>query len=104
MLDMMKAVLWDFGGVILTSPFEAFRRYEIEHGLPVDFIRTVNTHEPAHQCMGAAGAQRDHAASEFDELFAAESEALGSSSAGRRCAVVARGRRAAARWWPCSIA
>ena len=32
MLLMIRAVLWDFGGVILTSPFEAFRRYEIEHG------------------------------------------------------------------------
>ena len=36
------AVLWDFGGVILTSPFEAFNRYEAEAGLPKDFIRTVN--------------------------------------------------------------
>ena len=36
------AVLWDFGGVILTSPFEAFRRYEREAGLPEDFIRGLN--------------------------------------------------------------
>jgi putative hydrolase of the HAD superfamily len=36
------AVLWDFGGVILTSPFEAFNRYESEVGLPKDFIRGLN--------------------------------------------------------------
>lgn len=36
------AVLWDFGGVILTSPFEAFNRYESELGLPKDFIRGLN--------------------------------------------------------------
>src|SRR5436309_726433 len=46
MLAMTKAVLWDFGGVILSSPFEAFRRYEGEHELPVDFIRRVNATDP----------------------------------------------------------
>lgn len=44
----IRAVLWDFGGVILTSPFEAFNRYEAERGLPRDFIRGVNTHNPDH--------------------------------------------------------
>jgi putative hydrolase of the HAD superfamily len=38
----IKAVLWDFGGVITTSPFEAFARHERENGLPVDFIRGLN--------------------------------------------------------------
>jgi putative hydrolase of the HAD superfamily len=37
-----RAVLWDFGGVILSSPFEAFNRYEVEAGLPKDFIRGLN--------------------------------------------------------------
>jgi putative hydrolase of the HAD superfamily len=37
-----RAVLWDFGGVILSSPFEAFNRYETEGGLPKDFIRGLN--------------------------------------------------------------
>ena len=37
-----RAVLWDFGGVILSSPFEAFNRYEVEIGLPKDFIRSLN--------------------------------------------------------------
>lgn len=37
-----RAILWDFGGVILSSPFEAFNRYEAEAGLPKDFIRSLN--------------------------------------------------------------
>jgi putative hydrolase of the HAD superfamily len=40
------AVLWDFGGVILSSPFEAFNRYEGEAGLPWDFIRSLNARNP----------------------------------------------------------
>jgi putative hydrolase of the HAD superfamily len=42
----VRAVLWDFGGVILTSPFEAFASYEAELGLPKGFIRTVNATNP----------------------------------------------------------
>ena len=28
----VEAVIWDFGGVFTTSPFEAFARYEAEKG------------------------------------------------------------------------
>ena len=35
----IRAVLWDFGGVILSSPFEAFNRYEADHGLPREWVR-----------------------------------------------------------------
>ncbi len=71
-----KAVLWDFGGVILSSPFEAFRRYETEHGLPSDFIRTVNSTNP-HTNAWALLERNEVSADEFDELFAIESAALG---------------------------
>ena len=40
------AVLWDFGGVILSSPFAAFRLYERAVGLPEDFIRMLNARNP----------------------------------------------------------
>ena len=40
------AVLWDFGGVILSSPFEAFAHYERAAGLPQDFIRSLNARNP----------------------------------------------------------
>ena len=42
----IKAALFDFGGVILSSPFEAFARYEAEHGLPDGFLRSVNATNP----------------------------------------------------------
>jgi putative hydrolase of the HAD superfamily len=38
----VRAVLFDFGGVISSSPFEAFARLEAERGLPEGFIRRVN--------------------------------------------------------------
>ncbi|HZX55903.1 MAG TPA: HAD family hydrolase, partial [Ilumatobacteraceae bacterium] len=61
---MMKAVLWDFGGVILSSPFEAFRRYEAEHDLPVDFIRHVNATDP-HSNAWALMERNEISVSEF---------------------------------------
>jgi len=39
----IRAVLWDFGGVLTTSPFEGFNRYEMQAHLPKDFIRTLNS-------------------------------------------------------------
>lgn len=44
----IQAVIWDFGGVFTTSPFEAFNRYEAERGLPKDLIRTINATNPDH--------------------------------------------------------
>jgi len=70
------AVFWDFGGVILASPFDAFNHYEQERGLPRDFIRGVNATNP-HTNAWAHLERNDIDATEFDRLFAAESEALG---------------------------
>src|SRR3546814_9219900 len=42
----VRAVLWDFGGVITESPFVAFARHEREMGLPDGFIRSLNTRNP----------------------------------------------------------
>jgi putative hydrolase of the HAD superfamily len=39
-------VLWDFGGVLTTSPFEAFAAYERDEGLPAGFIRRLNATNP----------------------------------------------------------
>ena len=63
---MKKAVLWDFGGVILSSPFEAFNRYESLHGLPTDFIRSVNATNP-HGNAWAMLERSDVTGPEFDE-------------------------------------
>ena len=74
--QQIEAVFFDFGGVILTSPFEAFNRYESEHDLPTDFIRSVNTHEPDDNAW-AKLERNDVSPEEFDALFADESERLG---------------------------
>jgi putative hydrolase of the HAD superfamily len=73
---VIRAVLWDFGGVILSSPFEAFRRYEAEHEIPLDFIRGVNATNPDLNAWARLErAELDHEG--FDAAFAAESKALG---------------------------
>jgi putative hydrolase of the HAD superfamily len=75
-MRMIKAVIWDFGGVVTTSPFEAFARFEVKHGLPLDIIRRTN----AANHLENAWAKFERAeidADTFDELFAAESQALG---------------------------
>jgi putative hydrolase of the HAD superfamily len=81
----VDAVLWDFGGVILSSPFEAFNRYEAELGLPRDFIRRVNATNPDHNAWaqmerGEIDMQR------FADLFEAEARALGGELSGHSAA------------------
>lgn len=79
---MVDAVIWDFGGVLTSSPFEAFARFEAERGLPADIIRRTNAN---NHCENAwARFERAEVDIEaFDELFAAESLALGAEVRGR---------------------
>jgi putative hydrolase of the HAD superfamily len=72
----VSAVLWDFGGVILSSPFEAFRHYEDAHRLPADFIRSVNATDP-HTNAWARLERNDITTTQFDTEFAQDSWALG---------------------------
>jgi putative hydrolase of the HAD superfamily len=72
----IEAVIWDFGGVFTTSPFEAFNRYEASRGIPLDHIRTVNATNP-HENAWALFERSEIDAKGFDNLFAAESRALG---------------------------
>ena len=72
----IKAVLWDFGGVILSSPFDAFNRFEQQHGLPSDFIRTVNAADPDVNAW-ARLERSELTHQEFDQAFADESTRLG---------------------------
>ena len=73
---MIKAVIWDFGGVLTSSPFEAFNRYEAENGLPTDFIRGINATDPDTNAW-ALFERSEISAEEFDGKFAIESEAQG---------------------------
>jgi putative hydrolase of the HAD superfamily len=73
---VIRAALFDVGGVILTSPFDAFSRYEAEHGLADGFIRKLNSTNPDTN----AWAQLERSAVGFDEfcrLFEAEATAAG---------------------------
>lgn len=72
----VQAVIWDFGGVITASPFEAFNRYEAERGLPKDLIRRVNAADPNTNAWAQFEQSRIDAAG-FDRLYLAESTALG---------------------------
>jgi putative hydrolase of the HAD superfamily len=72
----VRAVFWDFGGVVLSSPFEAFNRYEEANGLPRDLIRTVNATNPDTNAW--AQLERSEVGFEqFCELFEAECLARG---------------------------
>jgi putative hydrolase of the HAD superfamily len=72
----IEAVIWDFGGVFTTSPFEAFNRYEAKAGLPRDLIRTVNATNPDHNAWALFERAKIDARG-FDLKFLEESTALG---------------------------
>ncbi|MBY0392055.1 MAG: HAD-IA family hydrolase [Novosphingobium sp.] len=76
-----SAVIFDFGGVITSSPFEAFNRLEAERGLPQDFVRRVNATNPDDNAW-ARFERAEIGAAEFDALFAAEAKAQGHELAG----------------------
>lgn len=72
----IEAVIFDFGGVITTSPFEAFARYEQANGLPAGFIRGLNATNPSDNAW--ARLERGEVDLEgFSELFEAEATAAG---------------------------
>lgn len=82
MTRTFQAIIWDFGGVFTSSPFEAFNRYEAEQGLPADFIRSVNAVNPLENAW--AKLERSEVdAGQFDTLFRTESKALGREVSGR---------------------
>lgn len=76
------AILWDFGGVLTSSPFEAFNRYEAERGLPADFIRGINATNPTTNAWARFESSRI-GIDEFDGEFLAESTAAGHPVPGR---------------------
>ena len=76
MTDRFSAVLWDFGGVISSSPFEAFNRHEAARGLPHGFIRGVNARNPDSNAW-ALLERNEIDGDAFDTAFRAEALALG---------------------------
>ena len=63
-----KAILWDFGGVVTSSPFEAFNEFESANDLPLDLIRTINSENPDSNAW-AKFESSQVSIEEFDELF-----------------------------------
>lgn len=83
MPEKIEAVLWDFGGVILSSPFDAFAAYEREAGLPENFIRGLNARNPDSNAW-ARMERSDISREEFVVAFEAEAQAAGHRIDGRR--------------------
>ncbi|MEC7154894.1 MAG: HAD-IA family hydrolase [Pseudomonadota bacterium] len=75
------AVIWDFGGVITSSPFEAFARFETANELPKDFIRSINATNPDTNAW-ALFERSEIDADAFDAAFQAEATARGHSVRG----------------------
>jgi putative hydrolase of the HAD superfamily len=73
---VIRAALFDFGGVILTSPFDAFRRYEADHGLPDDFLRGLNATNPDTNAW-AQFERNEVSIDEFCRLYEDEATAAG---------------------------
>lgn len=72
----IRAVLFDFGGVVTESPFKAFRAFERTRGLPEGFLQAVNRRN-ADDNAWARFERNELTPAEFDEAFAAESGQLG---------------------------
>lgn len=73
---MIRAVMFDFGGVITTSPFDGFRRYERTHGLPDGLIREINATNPDTNAW-ARLERGEVALDRFCQLFEEEALAVG---------------------------
>ena len=68
-------VIWDFGGVLTSSPFDAFNRMEEERGMPINSVRRINAANPDSNAW-AKFERSEINATDFDELFAAEARAV----------------------------
>jgi putative hydrolase of the HAD superfamily len=78
----IKAAFFDFGGVILSSPFEAFNGFEERNGLPRDLIRTINSTDPDTNAW-ARFERSEVGFDEFCDLFEAECREQGYEVAAR---------------------
>ena len=77
-----KAIIWDFGGVITSSPFEAFNKFEEANGLPKDIIRTINSENPDMNAW-AQFESNSITIGQFNDLFLKEAKAKGFDIKGR---------------------
>jgi putative hydrolase of the HAD superfamily len=78
----VRAVIFDFGGVILTSPFDAFSRYEADNDLPAGLLRRLNATDPDTNAWARLERSEVDLAG-FAELFEAEAADAGHRVDGR---------------------
>jgi putative hydrolase of the HAD superfamily len=88
---VIRAALWDFGGVVTSSPFEAFNAYEAANGLPLDLIRTINATNHLDNAW-AKLERNDVDPVGFCPLFEAEAAALGHTVSGQQVLACLMGR------------
>ena len=88
---MVRAVFWDFGGVITTSPFDSFNIYEESKNLPKDLIRTINSTNPDNNAW-AKLERSEIDQEEFDSLFEVESQQFGHSVPGKQVLALLKGQ------------
>ena len=88
---MIRAVFWDFGGVITTSPFDSFNIYEESQNLPKDLIRTINSTNPDNNAW-AKLERSEIDQEEFDSLFEVESRKFGHSVPGKQVLALLKGQ------------
>jgi putative hydrolase of the HAD superfamily len=91
MPDVIRAALFDFGGVIVDGPFEAFAAHEREHGLPDGLIRRINATDPDRNAW-ACLERGEIAPDTFVERFEAEARALDQRVDGRAVLGLLTGR------------
>lgn len=75
-LNQYSSIFWDFGGVITSSPFEAFKKFEIKNDLPENFLRKVNSTNPQNNAWALLEQSKINQM-EFNDLFFKESSELG---------------------------
>ena len=80
---IIDVVLFDFGGVITASPFEAFAAYEQELGIPTGSIRKINSTNPDGNAW-AKMERNEISLEDFCSLFEEEAAALGLVLSGNR--------------------
>lgn len=90
MTNDRTTVIFDFGGVITSSPFEAFNRLEAERGLPRDLIRRINA-DRGDDNAWARFERAEIDAATFDRVFADEARALGHDLRGEAVLAVLAG-------------
>jgi len=88
---MIKAVFWDFGGVITSSPFDSFNTFEESQNLPKDIIRTINSTNPDNNAW-AKLERSEIDQEEFDSLFEFESQEFGFSIRGKEVLTLLKGQ------------